>query len=201
MHSVNVGDKNRKANNIIFVITSLFIAPLLFRLNFIRETSITHPTNMQVSIPTVGIKTFEVMKSEKSNKFIPSILMLAVQLSDKAQPPPTNISGTITSSVEQARVFPKYPITEDTEVSNRDIIAPSAAIEVSMKKMPMKICPKAIFENIIGIVTKSRDGPDSGAKSNANTAGKMAIPASMDTSRSAHMTFRAVRGIFWSSRK
>jgi ADP-ribosylglycohydrolase len=81
--------------------------------------------------------------------------------------------------------------------STRESRAPVAATAVSTKKATISACPNGICENTAGSVMKTSDGPAWGAKPKVKTAGKMAIPASMDTHRSAHMTRVAVAGIFW----
>ncbi|MNO01836.1 hypothetical protein D3C81_2220870 [compost metagenome] len=52
-----------------------------------------------------------------------------------------------------------------------------------------------MLANTAGMVMNSREGPAVGSKPNANTAGKMAIPASMETNRSAHITLTVVSGM------
>ena len=52
-----------------------------------------------------------------------------------------------------------------------------------------------MLANTAGMVMNSREGPAVGSKPNANTAGKMAIPASMETKRSAHITRTVVSGM------
>ena len=51
------------------------------------------------------------------------------------------------------------------------------------------------------MVMNTSDGPAVGAKPKVKTAGKIAMPASIETHRSAAMTRAAVTGMFWSSPK
>ena len=74
-------------------------------------------------------------------------------------------------------------------------MAPVAAMAESTKKSTMKRWPKGMLAKTAGMVMNSREGPALGSKPKANTAGKMAIPASMETKRSAHITRTVVRGM------
>ena len=62
--------------------------------------------------------------------------------------------------------------------------------------MVMNTVPPGIEVNTAGMVMNTSDGPAAGSKPKANTAGKMAIPASNETERSASMTRVAVAGMF-----
>jgi len=53
-----------------------------------------------------------------------------------------------------------------------------------------------IWAKTAGMVMKTSEGPADGAKPKVNTAGKMAMPANMETHKSAHMTRNAVRGMY-----
>ena len=66
----------------------------------------------------------------------------------------------------------------------------------STKKSTIKRWPNGMLAKTAGMMMNSSEGPAVGSKPKANTAGKMAIPASMETNRSAHITRNAVTGIF-----
>jgi len=65
----------------------------------------------------------------------------------------------------------------------------------------MNTRPSGIALKTAGMVMNRSDGPASGSKPKAKTAGKMAMPARMETSTSPSMTRAAVPGMFWSARK
>ena len=65
----------------------------------------------------------------------------------------------------------------------------------------MNTTPPGIDVKTAGIVMNTSEGPADGAKPKVNTAGKIAMPASSDTDKSASMTRVAVHGMFCSSRK
>ena len=88
-----------------------------------------------------------------------------------------------------------------TGTSSKESMAPVAATAVNTKKTTISRWPIGIWANTAGMVMKTRDGPALGSKPKVNTAGKMAMPASMETNRSAAITRTVVAGIFWSFRK
>ena len=83
-----------------------------------------------------------------------------------------------------------------TGTSMMDSMAPVAAMAVRMKNAASSIWPPGICANTAGMVMNTSDGPADGAKPKLNTAGKMAMPASSDTDRSASITRVAVAGMF-----
>ncbi|MNS68251.1 hypothetical protein D3C72_1015280 [compost metagenome] len=144
---------------------------------------------------------FDETKSNRSNIFKLNSLKSARALLLSAHTEPSTASSNMVTTVALVRVQPKrsWKITTGTSIS--DSIAPVAATAARIKNTTIRTCPMGICENTAGIVMNTSDGPALGAKPNVNTAGKMAMPASMDTPRSAAITRKVVTGIFWSSRK
>ncbi len=105
------------------------------------------------------------------------------------------------TTVATRRVRPRRPASTATGTSTIDSIAPVAATAVSTKNANMNTAPAGMLANTAGTVMNTSDGPASGLNPKANTAGKIAMPASIDTVRSASITRAAVTGMFCSERK
>ena len=76
-----------------------------------------------------------------------------------------------------------------------DNIAPVAAIPARTKNMTTNTLPNGSEAKIDGMVMNNSDGPASGLNPKVKTAGKIAIPARIETVKSASMTVTAVLGI------
>ena len=72
-----------------------------------------------------------------------------------------------------------------TGTSISDTIAPIAATDDKRKNKNIKKLPINMVLKICGMVMNNNDGPELGANPNENTAGKMAIPANIETVKSA----------------
>ena len=91
--------------------------------------------------------------------------------------------------------------SQATGTSSKERMAPVEAMADRMKKSVAKKVPPGMEAKTAGMVRKSRAGPSAGWKPKLNTAGKMAMPASRETSRSQIMTRVAMSGILTSSLK
>lgn len=156
----------------------------------------TQPTKILIAKPPTGSNTLEVEKSQKSKAVMPKILKFARVLFDNADKDPTNAIPTTVTRVAHLRFNLVMLIKKATTTSTRDSMAPMAANAVKIKKRIMKIWPKGIALNTVGMVMNSSSAPAVGSILKANTAGKMAMPASSDTNKSAPTTLAALAGMF-----
>ena len=132
---------------------------------------------------------------------MPKSLRSAATLFERAAGTPNKPTMAMVHSAAVLRCRPKRSVRMAAGTSRIESMAPTLAMAVRMKKSVMKIAPPGIEVNTAGMVMKTNEGPAEGSKPKENTAGKMAMPASSETVRSASMTRVVVAGMFWSSRK
>ena len=90
------------------------------------------------------------------------------------------------------------PMTKEAHTSRRATALVTAANSTSKKKRAAKTVPPFRASKTFGSVTKIRLGPEAGSKPLANTAGKMAIPASTAIVVSSAAIFMQLLGMLTS---
>lgn len=144
--------------------------------SFFAISGITHPTKSAISNPPKGNKILLDIKSKKSRKLFPAILIVIA--------PCDNADGIPRSKIAPPMIKAAFcldhlalSIIYATTTSSNEIADVSAATARSRKNNADHIWPPGINANTLGNVMKVSPGPALGVAPNAKTVGKITNPA------------------------
>ena len=153
------------------------VAKILFLKNILPLIFKNHPAIMHKINALKGIKTFEVIKSRKSN----NVFLHIVKFPNTPKDSVAGIASIDIIKNTKKQAFPRdiFNLSINDAIGTSIMLIPEviAAAKRSIKNKTDIILPCGIIENIYGKVTNTSPAPELGSKPNENIAGNIIIPA------------------------